>query len=131
MLRPKIRWANPSEGPQVEKLLLDNYLCPRGVDWSSIEGWMVATHRDTIIGAIQVLPGKPLGHIGFLVVNEAQQNSGAGYFLWKAAERWLGHQGIDGYTGMTSNPVVKKAVIKSNGIVFGDPVEVVMKRVKK
>ncbi len=129
MLRPLIRPANSHEGPQIEALLIDNGLCPTGWDWSEIQGWMVAEHEGAVVGAIQVLYGKPMGHIGFLVVDQKRHNAGIGYFLWKEAERWYGLQGVDGYTGMTSTPVVKKAIVKSGGIVWDQPVEILMKRV--
>ncbi len=129
MLKPSIRWASPNEGPQIEAMAVKEGLCPAGINWSHVEGWMVAVHGEAVIGAIQVLPGKPLGHIGFVVIDEQHQNSGAGYWLWKAAERWLGHQGIDAYTGITNTPVVLKAITKSGGIVFGEPVNYLFKRV--
>ncbi len=129
MLRPLIRWANPNEGPAIEAMVVSEHLCPSGIDWSRLDGWMVAEHEGAVIGAVQVIPGRPLGHIGFLVVAEAQQNSGTGYFLWKAAELWLGRQGIDAYTGITNTPVVLKAITKHGGIVFGEPVNYLFKRV--
>lgn len=135
MIRPKLRIATNDDADYIREILDLNGQIPNGHDWSDIgQNWIVAEYDDTIIGTVQVLPGKPFGHIGFLAILPGYYNGGAGALLWWAAEKLLADLDCDGYTGMSSNPQVLKKFARSGGVVFDNdedtpPVKVLFKRV--
>ena len=100
---PKIRIASVADAPAIQELLKNNGLWVGGLDWSELEGWFVAEHKGLVIGAFQVLPGKPLGVFLYLVLSLEYHASGAGYHLFKAAEAALLAMGCDGWLGLTSD----------------------------
>lgn len=100
--------AVDADSPRIQELLKLNKLWVDGLDWSALQGWLIATHKDVIVGAVQVLFGKPLGVIAYLVVDPAYHNSGVGYPLIKAAEALLKINGTDAMTGFTDRPEMQK-----------------------
>jgi N-acetylglutamate synthase-like GNAT family acetyltransferase len=130
IVRPKVRFATNEDARDVQEILNENGQIPGGHDWSDLGySWLVAEYDDTIIGCVQVIVGKPFGHIGFLAVLPGYYNGGAGAVLWRAAENLLANSGCDGYTGMTTNEQVLDKFPKRGGIIFGDPVRLLFKRV--
>ena len=66
-----IRLATNADGPEIGELVEAGGFRVDGIDWSDIEPyWLVAENGAGIIGCLQVLPGKPIGRIEFLVVDE-------------------------------------------------------------
>lgn len=133
-MKPVVRIATNADAENIRLILDENRMIPRGLDWTEVEpSWIVAEFNGVIVGCAQFLIGKPLGHIGFIAVLPGYQNNrhGFGCLLALAAESILSNSGCDGYTGMTSNPIVKRRFLRTNGIVFGDPVEALFKRVQK
>jgi len=132
MIKPVIRLAQDSEAPIIEAILREVNLIPHGLDWSHVYPfWLVADLRGEIVGVIQVLPGKPLGHIGFWGVVPKWQSSGVGVFLLRAAQYALANSGCDGFTAVTDHPGVVKRIEGWGAVVFGPPVNWVFKRVAK
>lgn len=130
MIRPKLRSATNDDAKDIQYILDQNGMLPNGHDWSEVgPEWIVAEYDNTIVGCCQMLRGKPFGHMGFLAVLPGYFHSGVGVYMWKAAERILGFRGCDGYTAMTANEQILKKLPKIGGIVFGDPVNLVFKRV--
>jgi ribosomal protein S18 acetylase RimI-like enzyme len=130
LINPKIRIATDDDAKDIREILDLNGQIPDGHDWTEIGPyWVVAEYDETVVGCAQALLGKPFGHIGFLAVLPGYYNSGIGAFLWRAAERILANNGCDGYTGMTANEQVLKKFPKRGGIIFGDPVRLLFKRV--
>lgn len=129
MIRPTIRTAREDEGAIIERILTNNGNCPGGVNWAVVgKEWLVAERNGEVIGCVQALPGKPLGHIGFIGIVPKYQNRGYGVLLWRMAETLLKAQGCDTYTGMTGNPHIERAVLKTNGFVDPGPVKWLAKR---
>lgn len=131
-MKPVVRIATNGDAEDIRFILAENGLIPDGLDWSEVEpSWIVVEFGGVVVGCAQFLIGKPLGHVGFVAVLPGYQNNrhGFGYLLAVAAETILSNSGCDGYTGMTGNPAVKRRFLKRNGIVFGDPVELLFKRV--
>lgn len=129
MLKPKIRPAQDSEGEAIYKLLKEVGLVPEGLDWSRVyPSWIVAEYKNEIIGCAQVLPGKPLGHIGFLAVTPQYQQFGIGVHLLRAGEHLLASLGCDGFTGLTDHPHILRKLQKLNFVTFGPKVAWIFKR---
>lgn len=130
MIRPKLRFANNADAKDIREILEANGQIPEGHDWTDIgPNWILAEHDETVVGCCQILCGKPFGHMGFLCVLPGYYDSGIGAILWKTAERVLANNGCDGYTATTVNEQILKKLPKIGGIVFGDPVNLVFKRV--
>src|SRR5262245_32557055 len=109
LTRTKIRQAKKSDAPFIVDLFNANEALIRGLDWEDIgDTWWVAVHRGEIIGAVQVLVGKPLGVITFLVVDPRFHNSGVGIQLASMANIILGVAGADGVMFSTNNDKVKR-----------------------
>ena len=69
-----IRFAHDADGPAIGKLFRDTDLSDLGVDWSQgIRGWIVIEDDGEILGAIQVVPAKPHGFVGDIVVTPRMQ----------------------------------------------------------
>ena len=132
MIKPIIRPAQNHEAEIVRLILEMVGLIPEGLDWSEIyPSWLVAEHKGMIIGCVQVLPGKPLGHIGFLAVVPKYQYYGYGVLLLKAAERLLGNMGCDGFTSLTDHPHILRKMDKLGFTKFGPMVNWFFKRVQR
>jgi GNAT superfamily N-acetyltransferase len=130
MIRPTIRMAQNSEAEDVRHILSVYGMCPEGHDWSEVYPfWLVAEYQGIIVGTIQVLPGKPFGFIGYWAVLPGYTNLGFGVFLWRAAERLLAGSGCDGWMGISAEEPVLKRVPEVGGIIYGEPVRVLFKRV--
>jgi GNAT superfamily N-acetyltransferase len=103
MIRPEVRLATNDEGPAIAKILESFDAIPIGLDWSRVwPNWLVAVHRDQLVGCIQVLPGFPLAHVGCLTVIPEYQDEGIAAYLCWGAEQMLSSSGVSGLT-FTSN----------------------------
>ena len=84
--RISIRLATNADGPEIGNLVWRGGFRVDGIDWSEVEPyWLVAEvsrqpsavsrqeikNGAKIVGCLQVLPGKPIGRLEFLVVDEA------------------------------------------------------------
>ena len=68
-----IRPALNSDGQTIGKMAYDAGFLLGGLDWDHIEpDWLVAEHKSAIVGAIQVLPGKPVGRLELLILDPQQ-----------------------------------------------------------
>lgn len=117
----------------MEFILQETGLLPKGFNFAQVEpNWWVAEVDKEIVGCVQVLPGRPLGHVGFLGVLPGYLNVGIGGYLYLLAESLLKNtKGCEGYTYHTCNPAIKKQGKKGGAIVFGDPVELLFKKIKE
>ncbi len=130
MIRPKLRRATNADAKDIKEILDANEQIPNGHDWSEIgPEWIVAEYDETIVGCVAIHCGKPFGHLAFLAVLPGYFNGGVGAYLWRAAERVLSNNGCDGYSATTDNEQILKKLPKIGGIVYGDPVKMVFKRV--
>ena len=69
MTEAEIRVATNDEGPEIGKLVWDNGFTVEGIDWTDIAPyWLSARIAEELVGAVQVLPGKPFGRIEILSV---------------------------------------------------------------
>lgn len=101
---PAIRLATSDDSPRIQELLRLTGLWVDGLDWSELQGWFVAEHHELVIGALQVLPGKPLSVILYIVVDPKYYSSGVGLALTLFAERLSGARGSDGTLGFSNVP---------------------------
>ncbi len=132
-IRPELRRALDSDAPDIQHILKTNGLLPDGFAFARVEpNWWVAEYHQEIVGCIQVLPGRPLGHVGFLGVLPGYLNAGVGGYLYILAESLLKNtKGCEGYTYHTANPAVRKQGKKGGAVVFGDPVDLLFKKIKE
>ena len=107
LTRTAFRRARKSDTPFIMDLLSANDLMIGGLDWSDIgDTWWVATHKDEVVGCVQVLLGKPLGVVNFLAVAPKFHHSGLGVQLIKTAEILLGASDCDGFLAATQTPAI-------------------------
>lgn len=67
-----IRIATDADGRAIGDLVWRGGFRVDGIDWSDIGPyWLVAENGAGIIGCLQVLPGKPIGRLEFLVVDDS------------------------------------------------------------
>lgn len=65
----EIRVAVDAAGPAIAQVLKENGIELSGADWSKVfPHWLIATVGDDVIGCCQVLIGKPVGYVEFLLV---------------------------------------------------------------
>lgn len=100
--RPRIRRATVVDSPRLQELFKANDLWIDGLDWSELQGWYVAERKGQIIGAVQVLLGKPLGVILYVMVDPEFHNTGVGPQLIRFAEVVLHMNDSDGWVGVTN-----------------------------
>lgn len=98
--------ATSDDSPRLQELFKLNDLWIEGLDWSELQGWYVAVRAGEIIGAIQVLLGKPLGVILYVMVDPQFHGTGLGPRLITFAEMVLRINGCDGWAGVTNRPDV-------------------------
>ena len=66
-----IRLATDADGTAVGDLVWRGGFRVDGIDWTDLGSyWLVAENGVGIVGCLQVLPGKPIGRLEFLVVDE-------------------------------------------------------------
>ena len=64
-----IRMAQNTDGETIQGLVQHAGFTIDGIDWSDVYPyWLVAETGGLVVGCIQVLPGKPIGHTGMLAV---------------------------------------------------------------
>lgn len=67
-----IRLATDADGPEIGNLVEAGGFRVDGIDWTNIGPyWLVAENGAGIVGCLQVLPGKPIGRLEFLVVDDS------------------------------------------------------------
>ena len=67
-----IRLATNADGPAIGNLVEAGGFRVDGIDWTEVEPyWLVAENGVGIVGCLQVLPGKPIGRLEFLVVDDS------------------------------------------------------------
>ena len=106
----------PKDGFEVGAFVVTQDAAWADVDWTDAKGWLVARWQDRIVGAIQVLYGRPVGRIDMLFVPETLgdiQRSVVVFSLWNTAAEYLREAGVEVALGMISDEL--KA--------FGDVVE--------
>jgi len=118
--RPPIRPAVAADSPRVQELVQVNDLWVDGLDWSELQGWFVAEHKGQVVGAIQMLLGKPLGVMLYLVVDPLYHNTGIGYALAKFSEWVLCMNNSDGYVGFTDRDEFRAIATKYKATQIGD-----------
>ena len=100
------------------------------MDWTEAEGWLVAEHQGAIIGAIQILMGKPMAHVGHLAVLPRYEKQGPAAWLALAAEQLLANSGADAVTGMIMNDELMPLAIR-RGATHTGTAQVFMKRLPR
>ena len=67
-----IRLAQNSDGPRIGELVWESGYMVEDVDWTDIYPyWLVADVDGRLAGGLQVLPGKPMGRLELLAVEDA------------------------------------------------------------
>ena len=90
MIRPRVRLAEDWDAGAIQELLKENFQLIDGLSWVGLRPyWIVAEHKGQIVGCVQALPGRPVGHMGCLVVRKDLQKHGIGVYLYEAARRLL------------------------------------------
>ena len=68
-VRVILRTAEPEDGPTVANLARNAGWRVEGIDWSRIDPlWIIAEIDGLIAGALQVLPGRPMGMLDWLSI---------------------------------------------------------------
>lgn len=131
-IKVNLRRALDSDAPDIQHILKASGLLPDGFRFAQVEpNWWIAEYHREIVGCVQVLPGRPLGHVGFLGVLPGYLNAGVGGYLYLLAESLLKNtKGCEGYTYHTNNATVRKQGKKGGAVVFGDPVDLLFKKIK-
>jgi hypothetical protein len=80
-----VRMAKNSDGNKIKDLARDNDFDGLDhLDWSDIEPyWLVAWQHGEIVGAVEVLPGKPVGRVEYLSVDQTLSKIQAARILQK------------------------------------------------
>ena len=108
--KPSIRHATNFDSPRIQEMLQANDLWVDGLDWSELSGWFVAEHKSQVVGATQILHGKPCGCIMYITVDPEYIGSGVGLALWQFAKLMLGIKGADAILTFTTNEwIIRKA----------------------
>ena len=128
LLRPLLRSATTNDSLRIQELLQLTGLWVDGLDWSELQGWFVAEHKSVVIGALQVLMGKPLGVILYIVVDPEYHSSGVGLALTHLAEHLLAINGSDGTLGFSNAPEFINMAERRNYIETGDEFKVFIRR---
>ncbi len=82
------RGALNSDGARIQELVDPGGVCYPGVSWDSVEPWwVVVLDEDRIIGCVQVIASKPIGHVEFLGLEESLTDSQKAYAI-KVIERY-------------------------------------------
>ncbi len=68
----RVEIAGNEDGQRIKKLVLDSGVASvEDLDWADIHPyWLKALRGPRIVGAIQVLPGKPIGRLELLAVDD-------------------------------------------------------------
>lgn len=120
LLHPKIRFADDADSPRIQELLKDNNLWVDGLDWSALQGWIVAEHNGEVVGAVQILLGKPLSALLYLVLDLKYHNSGVGCALTLAGASVVRLNNSDGCVGFTDRPEIQSLAIKNGATLIGE-----------
>lgn len=68
----EIRMGRNADGQRIGKLVWEAGYKMEGVDWSDIEPyWLVAANNGELIGCLEVCPGKPIGRLELLGIDNA------------------------------------------------------------
>ena len=71
-MKPALRIAENADGKQIGELAWAAGFTVEGVNWEDVYPyWLVAELHGGIVGAIQVLPGKPVGRLEMLCVDKS------------------------------------------------------------
>jgi hypothetical protein len=71
-MKPTLRIAENADGKAIGELAWSAGFTVEGVNWEDIYPyWLVAELHGGIVGAIQVLPGKPVGRLEMLCVDKS------------------------------------------------------------
>lgn len=65
--------AVAEHGPAVRRLIgVDRLEGLEHLDWTNLGGqWLVVLKGDAVVGCIQVLPGRPIGRVDFMVLDDS------------------------------------------------------------
>ena len=117
---PNIRAATSLDVPRIEEMLRAARLWVDGLDWSELDGWFVAEHKNKVVGAMQILKGKPLSCFAYNVVSSEYNGSGVGIALASFGQSVLSLYGADGIFMVTANEQLKKHAKRLNVACTGD-----------
>ena len=117
---PKIRKAMLQDTSCIEEMLRAAHLWVDGLDWSELDGWFVAEHKNKVVGAMQILKGKPLSCFAYNVVSSEYNGSGVGAALAAFAQSLLSLYGADGMFMVTQNEQLKKHAERLNVACTGE-----------
>lgn len=79
-----VRVATNEQSPAIVELVTKAGFAIEGIDWSDIEPyWLLAELKDEPVGCIQVLPGKPIGHLEMLAVKESLSHIERAQTVWR------------------------------------------------
>lgn len=66
-----IRAATNADGEKIGELSWAAGFTIEGIDWSCVEpNWLVAEYGGDVVGAVQLCPGKPIGRIELLSIDQ-------------------------------------------------------------
>ncbi len=83
--------ATNEEGPEIGKLAEPNGFNPEYVDWSNVAPWwLVAKENEKIVGAIQVIPSKPMGRLEMLIFDTTLNSHARGRVMRALLEQGIG-----------------------------------------
>lgn len=87
----------PKDGFEIGAFMVTQRPAWAEYDWEDAQGWLVARWHDRVVGAVQVLFGKPMGRIEVLSVAESLgdvQRSVVVLGLLNTAADYLRHAGV-------------------------------------
>lgn len=69
----ELKLAQPEHGEAIRRLVKADLLEGlEHLDWTNLGGqWLVVMKADAVVGCIQVLPGKPIGRVDFMVLDDS------------------------------------------------------------
>ncbi len=108
MIRPKVRLAEDWDAQAIQEILKESMQLIEGLDWTSLRPyWIVALHHDKVVGCVQALPGRPIGHLSCLAVRKEYHRHGIGVYLYEAARRLLAAAKTEVFSMTTTSEEVK------------------------
>ncbi|MGH9876238.1 MAG: GNAT family N-acetyltransferase [Nitrososphaerales archaeon] len=129
-LKPTIRPATDADSERIQELLKANGLWVDGLDWTHLQNWYVAEHKDRTVGAVQILPGRPVGCLMYITVDSEYIGSGVGFILWQFSKALLAAQGSDCVFAFTNNDWILNAADRL-GLTILDSFTLTAKRLPK
>lgn len=69
----ELQIAQPHHGAAIRRLVkADRLEGLEHLDWTNLGGqWLVVMKADAVVGCIQVLPGRPIGRVDFMVLDDS------------------------------------------------------------